>query len=490
MIPWGAIAVAAWMASRGANPNGAGSDPSLPGSSLVIVVRWLAALFGFVAVTTATADAHADGTAVLIFFVLMVPWLRPTVMLERVFIPLGMARAAYWWTYLMVPVPTMRETPAGRMFYAARALLRQRERDPRALALLEKARAITHKGQRNGLSVVAEGLAAVARGDVDYGRTLLASGSRLERAVLPSVARKVARTWLVADALAAGRIDRALREADGPGYVWWPLLVADELERRRGQRSWKRDLRRPLLWLLGAPRLATWRALQRMGETTVVLPGETGDALADAMAVHRAVLLASPQSRGYVTALAEACRRWEVALASPSLRARIERRQLALNLPNGADSTLADLESDIVGDLVAWAVTAEGTLRELGDTRLGDRVLFEARSVDLAEIDALVDTFLAQRESTDFPEPLEAWALLARLQGRVETALRRYGPELRNDIAQPIFHAVTNWTCRLYNEEREHALGRAAFLWVRDIADTLPAKDYQLAIKNAKVNWF
>ena len=139
MIPWGAIAVAAWLASRGANSNGPHASASFPPASLVVIARWLVALFAFIAVTADTADRHGDGTAVVIYFALVVPWLRPTLLLEGVFVPLGMARAAYWWTFIMVPVPVMRETPAGRMFYAARALLRQRTRDPRALELLERA---------------------------------------------------------------------------------------------------------------------------------------------------------------------------------------------------------------------------------------------------------------------------------------------------------------------------------------------------------------
>lgn len=488
MIPWGAIAIAAIAASRGLNPN----QPQGPGvptiGAFVILLRWLLALVVLSFTLSLAATTPLAVVVLPVGLALVAVLTRPTLLLERVLVPRGLARAAYWWAFVSVPAPAARDAAGGRCFYAARALLRQPTPDAEVAALVERALTAPRKTQRTGVSVVAEGLLAIARGNVDHGRVLLASASRLEPAVLPPVARTVARTWLVADALAAGDVARALRAAEGAGFTPWPRLVREEIDRARGAKGpWWSELRLAALWALSPARRATRRYFEAWRERTVTLPAETGDAMADALAVHRLLLVCDPAVRSYATLLAEGCRRWEAALASSAVLARIERRRLALNLTDDAGVLLGRFASEVEGDLVAWAGRVDGSLAELDACSLGERVRYATREDELAEIESLLDTFRAQT-GADFPAAPEAWALFARLSDRVAAALRRHGEDAA--LANNIFHAVTNWNCCLYNDAREHALGRAVFVWIRAQADTLPARDLQLAIKNAKVLWY
>lgn len=487
MIPWGAIAVAAWAASRGLDPNRPPS-PGLPLAFLVVVARWGLALAVLVA-ASGLAGAWPPGAPVVMPLGLALAFVlaRPTALLERVLVPRGLARAAYWWAYVTVPMTALYDTPGGRAFYAARALLRRPTPDDDAAALAERALTAPRTTQRTGLSVAAEGLLAVARGSVDHGRVLLASLDALDEAAVPAAARDVARTWLVADALAAGDVERALRHTQGPGFAAWPALVRVEVERARGVKSpWWAEPRRWALWVLSPARRATRRFFDGWRERTLTLPAETGDALADALAVHRLLLAADARTKGYATALAEACRRWEAALASTALRARVERRRLALNLAEEAPALLDRFAAEVEGDLVAFASAVDGPLAELDATTLGERVRYAVREADCGEVEALLGTLRAQTGG-DFPATPEAWALFARLRDRTDAALRRHGDDARDALGSEIFHGATNWTCRLYNERRERALGRAVFVWIRAHADALPAKDLQLAIKNARV---
>lgn len=492
MIPWGAIVVAAIAASRSLNAN----QPQGPGvptlGAVVILLRWLLAFTAFV-FTVALAIAAATPFApvvLLVGFALVAVLTRPSLLLEHVFVPRGLARAAYWWAFLTFPSPVVRDPIGGRCFYAARALLQRPSLDVEAAALVESALTAERKTQRTGVTVVAEGLLAIARGSVEHGRALLASASPLEPAVFPAVARTVARTWLVADALAAGDVDRALRASEGVGFTPWPRLIREEIERARGgKRFWWSELRLGALWLLSPARRATRRYFEAWRERTVTLPAETGDAMADALAVHRLLLVSDPAVKGYATLLAEGCRRWEAALASTAVLARIERRRLALNLTDDASVLLGRFAAEVEGDLVVWAGRFDGSLAQLDACPLGERVRYATRADELGEIESLLETFRAQT-GDDFPPAAEAWALFARLDERVAAALRRHGDDARATLANDIFHAVTNWNCRLYNDAREHALGRAVFVWIRAHADTLPARDLQLAIKNAKVLWY
>lgn len=486
MIPWGAIAVAVWAASRGFDPNRP-QGPSVPTVFAVVLARWALALvvLSFTIALSATTPfavvALPAGAALIALLT------RPTLLLERLLVPRGLARAAYWWTYLTVPLPALRDTPGARAFYAARALLRRPTLDGDAAALAERALTAPRKTQRTGLAVVAEGLLAVARGSVDHGRLLLASAAALEADAVPAVARAAARTWLVADALAAGDAERALRHADGVGFTPWPRLVREEIERARGARGpWWSELRLAALWALSPHRRATRRFLAGWRERTLTLPAETGDPMADALAVHRLLLVAAPQVKGYATALAEACRRWEAALGSPALRARVERRRLALNLADDAGILVERFAAEVEGDLVAFASAVDGSLAELDASPLGERVRYRVREEDCGEVEALLETFRAQTDE-GFPAAPEAWSLFARLDDRLGAAVRRHGDEALTALASAVFHGVTNWNCRLYNDAREHCLGRAVFVWIRRHADTLAPRDLQLAIKNARV---
>lgn len=485
MIPWGAIALSVWAASRRRGPN----EPPGPAQSpwvLVVALRWALALAALALTLSASAGSPLAAVILPAGLGLTAVLMRPTLLLEAVLVPRGLARAAYGWTYLTAPLPALHDAPGARAFYAARALLRRSQPDDAAAALAEGALAGRRHRQRTGLSVVAEGLLAVARGAVDHGRLLLASSDALDGPAVPAAARRAARTWLVADALAAGDLDRALRRTEGPGFVPWASLVREEIARARGVKGrWWTELRLAALWALSPARRATRAFLTGLRERSLTLPAETGDALADALAVHRLLLVASPRVRGYATALGEACRRWELALAAPALRARVERRRLALNLADEAPAVLDRFAAEVEADLVAFAAAVDGSLAELDATVLGGRVRYAVREEDCAEVEALLAA--AREQTEDFPGAREAWALFARLRERTDAALRRHGDDARDALASEIFHGCTNWTCRLYNESREHALGRAIFVWIRGLADGLPERDQTLAIKNAGV---
>lgn len=481
MIPWGAIAVVLWAATRNLDPN----RPQVPAAVLVVVVRCCLAPVPclFAANLPVGPFKFVAWSLALTVALLLV---RPSLLLERFFIPRGFARAAYWWTFLTVPLPVLYDLRGGRSFYAARALLRQAPLDGEVASRVERVLTAPRKTQRTSLTIVAEALLSIARGSVDHGRVLLASLDVFEAPAVPSVARDVARSWLVADALSRADVDGALRLASGPGFSPWPALVRLEIERARGApRTWRDALRRGALWALAPARGVTWRFVARWHERSVTLPAETGDVLADALTVHRLLVLASPKTKGYVTALGEACRRWEIALASSALRARVERRCLGLDLPADASPLIDRFAAEVMDDLEGCAMEVDSPLVELDATALGERVRHAAREADCREIETLLDTFRWQTEG-EFPSVHEAWALFARLRAHVEATFRRH-PDARDLLALTLFRTVTNWNCRLYNEAREHALGRAVFRWLYSHAGSLPPHDLALAIKNARV---
>ena len=168
-------------------------------------------------------------------------------------------------------------------------------------------------------------------------------------------------------------------------------------------------------------------------------------------------LAADPRTKGYATALAEACRRWEAALASNALRVCVERRKLALNLAE-APALLDRFAAEVEGDLTAFASAVDGPLAEL-DATTSASASGTPCEADCGEVEALLGTVRAQTNG-DFPRDARGSGRFARLRDRTDAASRRHGDDARDALASEIFHGATNWTCRLYNERRERARPR------------------------------
>ncbi len=491
MFPVGALAgvLAATQRGRRAPPSGVGE--------FLVVLRSIAATIAFILVSVYAEkwfQAPVAGMSVGIPLA-MVFW-RPSLFLERVFLPLGWSRVAYYFAVWTVPVPVLRGVRAGACVYSLRAALRRGPAPEAALALVDRALA-KHKGPVYGPTLTAHAFLAWARGDEPRAQALFEAVSRLLPQIVSRQHRRFARQWLVAQAFERGNVETALRHADQRRFVPWSRWVADTLEARRGTPGAWVSLRRWLAHLLSTHRLVTAGYLESLDETWVKLPEPTGDVLADALTLHHRVLGLSPAAPGAMRALRVACSAWDAAAGAAeaggngALDALFARRMLALGGAQDPAGLAERLLRDVEGDLTAFAAQMDGPLSGLDGSPLGERVVGRVREQCLGDIEAMLATINARVRDARVLAMQDEWLEFANLRAAAERAARRLGPNVRRYYGERLFMVGTNWACLIYNTHKERPLGNTLFVWLQEAcADLISTANAELAGRNAKCEWY
>ncbi len=485
MIPIGPIL---WALYSARNANGR-AEPVGPG-----VVWWVCrSLLGLLTCgmwldVIPERFAPLPGIAVVAWLVLME---LPGVVLAWVIVPLKLPRAAYWFARVMVPYATVRAPRAGAAFYGLLALMRRGEPtrlERQSFAIYLSKRSL---GPHYGMEIAAHGLLAAATGDVERARDLLRAVSRMKSDHCPWIARRMARRWLVADALTRGDLEAAMLEtARRPGWAGWADLVGFELRWRRYPHTFPLMVQRPFAWVFAGRRVATWRWLRDVVDrnAATVAPAAAGDALVDALACHRALLTTSPTTRGWGALLGETFARWDAAAANPALDARVRQRSMALGVTVEGATLLDGLLLAAGDDLAAVVRGTTAPLPMLTEGTIGERVLWAAREDDLAEVEALVGALRDRQQELD---PVDEWRELSRVQTAVERAARRHGAALRMDLCDVAFNGVTDWAVVLFNDRGQRPMAHEAFRWAKDLAEGVCTEEtWTLACDNERSGWY
>src|SRR5262249_40925747 len=158
-----------------------------------------------IAMVQALAPDAASAVAHLVLFVLI--W-APTLFLRWIVVPLRMPRTAYWTVRICFPLGLIKEIEAGAVVYGALALVRT---SPSGEAIGWLERKLRNAETIRGAGVVAAGLLALLRKDIDKARGLFATADRMHARLIPQSMRTIARDWLVVDAARAGNWPRVVR---------------------------------------------------------------------------------------------------------------------------------------------------------------------------------------------------------------------------------------------------------------------------------------
>ena len=452
----------------------------------------LTALFGLMSLVGVlwTVPVFAFGVAVLM------PW----TIARAIFIPLGMSRCARvlsglsGWTWGP-------DRPGGALVGGAWAILRQRDPDRERMADLERRRdRQSAEGQLTGAQVLATGLLAAARGDVESARGLLASVDELGVETTSRTVHALAREWLVVEAAERGAWADVVRYARGQRRTRLTRLLgaiggrfsdsADAAERPTAARLW-------LTWMLSPKRRHTL-ALVRQALATHA-PGEqapvpverrlettaVADHYQDALSAHVHALRhdAADLCADDLSRLAGV---WDRALAHPDTQILVARRAQTLGARNG-DAALRKLADEVSLDVANMARAAGVAIAECD---ADSRVLADAQmwlrndlinEVELA-FDALQIRIAERRELSSIDE----WREYLSLRQLYVRSVGLGGSRLRHLAFPHIHHTVCKLAVWLWNHRDERLMPNAMFHWLLD--EALAVGDAE-AIELQNRNW-
>jgi hypothetical protein len=412
----------------------------------------------------------------------------PWTVTRRVFIPLGWPRWASRFGNLSM-ASWGSDPRGGQALAAAWALLRARNPSAEERALVE-AKLEEADSPLRGAGIVAHGLMAASRGDLETARVLCRSVSLLDRRVAPRLARKLALEWCLADAAAHGRW-REVLELSQKGSGSYSLAAFFRASARRLLAE-PRAGRFPLVmwWVLALRWWVTWPLLKRAwlppprrfslldleaGETQAAEP------LARALELHAA--LARVPVGHEAMALSAAAVAWDEALSSPKVQDLAAERAQGPG-PQAGPEALDVLGDEVAEELAAWALAREVRLAQLEPgSDMAENVAYRVRNELLERIESAaqdVSYRLAERRPLSSEEE---WRHFLALQHQCTLATNLGGLEVRRLAFDAVNVPLCNLGAWLFNERQEKAIANGMFRWLleesRDVGTEEDCRRYQ-----------
>lgn len=408
---------------------------------------------------------------VLAFFA--VPWL----VAKLVLIPLGLPRLAYWLTRTSDVV--FRLDPHGGAAVAAGwALCRQRPMDEESAEWL--ANKLAEQAPLRGAGVLASGLLLAARGDLAGARVLVGAVADIDERVCPPEAKRLASSWLAADAAARGdwtRVAGLGQTLDQGGRLTWLLSAIGQSLLLEPMAPGKLGLW--IRWAIAPHRRATLplvhRALAALDGTFIETEEEApiapaaaeggGDAIRTALSLHASVLTrpSAALRPEDVRAVGQA---WDAALFDKATERMVLERALVVGASN-ASAVLGRMRATVEDDLSAVVLASDMRLEDLHDQgEMATRIRARLRDHLLTEVEAASDAIkrrVDQKQTLPAPDEWREWA---NLRAVYERGVRRAGNELRRLAFVKVYPDACSFAVWLYNDRHQRPLGNAIFRWL------------------------
>lgn len=478
-----------WAANRNRNPE---KQPQGSGLGVGLAVLLWMFLGGMLILWTAQllSGELAALPKLLCGLAVLFPW--PIVRL--VLVPLGLLRTAYYASFLCL-ARFQGDRLGAALVVAAWAMLRRPPRpdgsEDSALKFFN--RKLQGSKKMRGAAVVALGLAAARRGELETAREFLELAFHLDPAACPLWALELAGEWLSVDAVARG--DWA--QVSAAATVLRPRSRLTRFLRAAADRFVMTDeptLSPPsntalyLHWLRAPYRRASLPLLHKALASqpqpvagAAVPPPEAEMVVSLTSALGRlAALLRRPVSDLTQEQLVRVCRSWDAALRNPETARQATVRALSLG-HSGPEAALQTLRTQVAA--VLSAVLRESGLpigRLLGDgpgdpqaTATGAAAAQAVRTQLLEEIEQTCDA-LHDRVGDKRVLPIaDEWREWAALRIRYHRVCKLGGLAVRRLAWVPMHREVCSWAVWLWNERKEKVLANAIFRFLLTEAEFL-----------------
>jgi hypothetical protein len=405
----------------------------------------------------------------------------PTPLVRWIVVPLRMPRAAYWTVRICFPLGLIKEIEAGAVIYGALAAARKNPSD-KTISWLELK--LRNAATIHGSGVVAAGLLAALRKDIDRARGLLATADRMHTRLIPGSIRVIARDWLVVDAARVGNWHRVIRLGrHGITRLRWSHSMARIGERLIGDpqawRNWQ-------LWpcFLWAPRRYATYPLFRRALRVPVRRSVQPDAAPSVAALPLALGSLARALEGSNAHDGELLARSIAAVDRDldSARPTIGRRLGVLGSRGNADSVLSQFHQRLI-DLVTPLIEDDPYLaRAAQPDSVMEEAVWQVRRRLLGDIDARCKDYrerTAAEESLDMVAEWETWAWLTSSANR----LLELDSAAESVLFQMVYAPVCNFAVYQHNGRKRIALAHDMFIWLLGYAQGIP-EARQLLAKN------
>jgi hypothetical protein len=473
MIPvgplvWGIIALVRALSRNGNAPSASSrTDPRRQN----LVLRVIGTIFVFPFVLVFTKEEPAIGWTLV---TLLVPVMFPVIFTTRVLVPLGLPRVAYYFAWLTAPPYYFLERRGAAVLFGVLAAIRSRRPDPETLDFLEGR--LLLEGTAREATVAAAGLLAAARGKLEAARLLLASVDGLPGHALARVPRRMARSWLVADAARRGLWRDVVRLGRRPGsYERWPHAMAAFGERLARAPGAPPNAWLVVLWLVAPHRRTTLPVLRRAlatprtprgapdPVTTAAVPDGLVQTLDVAVRAH-ADCLRAPSAR----CVAASAAAWDAVRAGKAGAASVARRALVLGARVDVESAMARLVDAVEADLAAFVDVVPAATVESSVTLRG--AASRARACAHDDVQTAADSL---RDRTIRKIPLDIhgeWLAWASLRAPWERLCASASVADRRAVFAFAHPAACNYAVWLFNARTEKLLANTVFRWLLEEA--------------------
>lgn len=440
----------------------ANREDSRPG--LFGILQWLVlAALGFAGARLVLGGDPLGVLALCCVGVLGWPW----AIARRWLIPRGHWRLAWWlvrssaWTW-------HDDNRGGALVAAAWAAVRAG--GPKAALGFVEARC--ERSDCGAAHLLATGLVAAARGDLEGARRWIGSLCEFEGDAAPRMARRLAVQWCAAEAATRGAWGRVAELAEDRDADAVTVMLGAVARRLLGRAPVPDDAELERLWRR-APDCDAWSALVDRARDHAPV-----DASADAPVVtsvpadpdpHRAALRAHARllgaTRPALADVAATARAWDRVLADPVFAAGVRGRAAALGARGDA---IEGLRATIDGDLVALVCNGDIAIGEdpsLAHDTLG-RVRRAVHQRLLDELEVIADAMQSRVRARKALAIHEEWREYLALRGAFARAVAVTGPGLQRlgyAIVNPAICGLAVW---LWNDRKNRVHAHQMFLWL------------------------
>jgi hypothetical protein len=437
-------------------------------------------VFAFtIAMVQATTPEVASAVLHVVVFVLI--W-APTLLLRWIVVPLRMPRTAYWTVRICFPLRLIKEIEAGAVVYGALALARTSPSNE-AISWLE--RKLRNAETIHGAGVVAAGLLAALRKDIDRARGLLATADRMHWRLIPGSIRAIARDWLVVDAARVGNWHRVIRLGrQGVPRLRWSYSMARIgqrlIEDTQAWRNWQ-------LWpcFLWASRRRVTYPLFRRALAVPVRRSVQPDAPASATGLPLAL-------GGFARAL-EGANAHDGKLLARSIDAvdreldpmhpMIEQRLGMLGGRGNAGSVQSLFRHRLI-DLAIPLIEDDPYLaRAAQQDSIMEQAVWQVRRRLMGDIESQCRDYRERTAGEDSLDLVAEWETWARLRSSADRLLE-LDSAAENVLFQMVYAPVCNFAVYQHNGRKRIALAHDMFVWLLRYVNEPEAR--QLLAKNVQ----
>lgn len=436
--------------------------------------------FAVVMITMVFAANAGYAGAVLWSIAVILIW-TPTLVLEWIVLPLRMPRVAYWVARVGNPLSFVGESPAGGVVYGALAAARTRSQLKSAIWLKEK---LDRPRSLRGGGVVAAALLANLRADRDRARCLFLVADTLPSQVISRKARRIARDWLVAEAIQAEewreviRLGRRKYDSHRGSY-----LRARIAERFVGDKRACANWLLWLLWFIAPRRLATLPLLRRAlrkPRAPIENPQQRQPASGLPQALAALAQAFRTRQMQNCASLTESVRAVDAALDATTTRSRIEARLVALGAKGDVDAIVGRARQRMV-DLLVPLLELSPELAPKDDcVPILTEAVARVRSRFFKDIEAQCNDYQKRTKGKEVLDRVLEWEMWAALRCSADRLLM-LDPASEVSIFQAMWPVCNNFAVLQHNEWRRLMFAHEIYSWLHKHARSAPSASQLLA---------